>query len=166
MVDEFPIMLELCRTLYNASIHSCFSKLLSNEIRNLQTQFWSWRMGRFPMVGGIYITWMTCSRHNSSQLTGPNVVLASIQAVFQLREPFSSWYHVWENFTRAQPWPGWLFRVSLGLINRPWLLAGFANGVKSPRQTPFCTHTIIFEAAFFVWAVVLKKRLPVLFCPL
>ncbi len=32
-------------------------------------------MGRFSMVNGIYTTWTTCSPHNTSRLTGPNILL-------------------------------------------------------------------------------------------
>ncbi len=46
---------------------------------------------------------------------------------FQSGEPFGSWFHVWENFTWDQPWPGQLFRPSfrshqraLGNLTNEW----------------------------------------------
>ncbi len=40
------------------------------------------------MVSGPYTTWTTCSRHNTSQVTGTNILLR-----YLLAEPFGSCHH-------------------------------------------------------------------------
>ncbi len=40
-----------------------------------------WRMWQFSMVGGIYTTWTTCSHHNTSQMTGPKILLIRVVSV-------------------------------------------------------------------------------------
>ncbi len=40
-----------------------------------------WRMQQLSMVSGIYTTWTTCSRHNTSQVTGTNILLIRVVSV-------------------------------------------------------------------------------------
>ncbi len=55
------------------------------------------------MVGGIHIHLadMLASQIPVNRLDPTYYLQATIS--FQLGEPFGSWYHVWENFTRDQP---------------------------------------------------------------
>ncbi len=88
-----------------------------------------WRMGRFSVLGGIctHLEDLLTSQYQSIWLD-PTCYLQATSS-FQLGEPFGSWFHEWENFTRDQSWPGQLFRPSfrshqqaLGNLTSEWTL--------------------------------------------
>ncbi len=62
---------------------------------------------------GLIPTLTTCSRHNTSRLTWPNILLAGLQAVLQLKNLLPPC-----TLARDRRRLGQLFRPSLGLIKR------------------------------------------------
>ncbi len=67
-------------------------------------------------------------RRLDDMLASPNILLIKIESV---GEHFGSWYHVWGNYTRDQPWPWQLFRPSfrshqqaVGNLTNEWTPVG------------------------------------------
>ncbi len=56
--------------------------------------------GDYRWLVGLIPTWTPCSRHNTSRLTEPSILLVSLQAVLQFGQPLDSWYHAWENYRK------------------------------------------------------------------
>ncbi len=94
---------------------------------------------------GFIPTWATCSRHNTSRLNGPNVLLVKVVSV---GEPFGSWYHAWEHFTRDRTWPGQLFRPSVR--SHQQALGNLTNAWKPVGSEPSISVVKLFHSTTWI----------------